>query len=914
MLSSSVTLHRKPKDGVNGKDGTTLNAKDKCVAHYANYTSMGQVTHVYVLNDIVILDSSTDVPTTKTTPGSTMADKPSVLVAKTAGTAPSWAVSQAAENDGYMDEDGNLWLANDTKWVNMGGIKGEKGDPGTNGTDGEDAVTFNIVNSPLTYDTDTTGHVTSTSLSSQTARIYVKQGGVNVTSKCTAVSAGSCSNCTPTVTWSSGSAVISVKLSAISEVTVTSTVPDKDGNQTTAQVSAQAGYVTVAVTYNGSVYYVQIPFQVNLAKLNGGLLWDTKNLTSRYELISTEVGGLQTEYSEIKQDYSSISLKVGEQSTGRVNLLRGTACKRLGEGWAKMSGGAYNGGKPVEYISIINALQGVNALVCMPYGGTSGTLAGFHWIGDAPQGNIPIEKGVKYTISFWAYAEDITKVEFVLEHIWASSLNATRPSGFYSGPRSTDDSACAKAWTADANKTWQLFTRTIIIDSTATYSYLELCLFARAKDTEQTTAYISRPMMERADKYNGWTLAPNDADPIVGNMLDNTRLLRLETDKSGNPVKNLTTLNGEVTDNAYDGCSQVYTSALSQGSNIYALIWENLSITQAEDYTLSFIAKGSGTISVFFIPVNNTTLVEAPDATTKADWNTNGQANFKITSQWQRYTVHWLSVNADAMPSKVYIAVQGRSAAYITQPKLERGTVATAYTPNAADQVSKDELKATGIDILKKKVVVTSDQFEIQNNSGQTTATVDKDGRLTVSDGEFKGTVRAQNFYHGVYVLGQTDPWYRIDVQDDAQKLTVGAYYTDAQIDAAGAGSGYDKSEECTGPCDIILLPIDTSGQTRTIRLPDPKDYDGKVVEISDLNYSTDADTGPIAMCAVGITDATVADDKGGFTAGIYTGSWAGASSGLSFPKGTKAKLLAMTYNNAHYWTVIDKRLYTLTV
>ena len=893
MLSSSITLHRKPKDGKDGADGTSLTLKGKCIAHYANHAAIGS-SYAYAKGDLVIVDSSADVPSGRTTPGSVLAATPSVLRAETASTVPYWLVWQAAENDGYVDADGDLWLANDSVWTNMGHIRGDKGDKGDKG---DAAVTIYTTDAPLIFDTDANGVVTAATLT-QYAKIYVRQGNDNITSQCTFSVVGG-SNCSDCAVKNSGSyAMVKVGVVATAEI-----ANPQDTSQKIS-VSAQAGYVDIAVTYGGVAYRTQVPWQVNLTKFSGSLYWDDQNLTSKYSKLSTEVGGLSDDYSEIKQSYDNISLKVGEQHTGRTNLLRGSACKRQGEGWAKMSGGAYNGNAPVEYISRTKALQGVNTLVCKPYGGTGGTLAGFHWVGGAPQGNIPLTKDAKYTFSFWAKADDVSKVEFVLETIWASSLTSDRTS--YIGPSGTDGGGCSKTFTANQNGTWQLFTRTVIIPADAAYSFLEVCLFARALTSDQTTAYISRPMMELSENYNGWTLSANDTEPTGGNMLENTRLLRVESGK------NLTTVSGTVTVGAYEGNSQLYASALTQNTAVYALIWSNIGIERAQDYTLSFMAKGTGTLSAYLLPATNCITYVETSASADLVTNANGRADCALTSEWQRFTVHWQSVSASALPTQVYIVVQGKSAAYITQPKLERGATPTAYTAAQSDQIGTDQLLATGIDIANKKITVTANQFSIQNNSGETTATVDADGRLTVNDGEFKGTVRASNFYHGVHILGQTEVWYRVKVQDSEGKLKQGEYYTEAQIVESGADDyELDDTIGCTGPSDIILLPIDTSGEVREVRLPDPKDFEGKVVEVSDLNYSDASPyTGAITVSALGITQTTVDDGENGFTAGIYSGAWAGASLYDSFPKGTKVRYLALHYQNSYYWCMIDKRLY----
>ena len=62
------------------------------------------------------------------------------------------------------------------------------------------------------------------------------------------------------------------------------------------------------------------------------------------------------------------------------------------------------------------------------------------------------------------------------------------------------------------------------------------------------------------------------------------------------------------------------------------------------------------------------------------------------------------------------------------------------FIPN--DSVNGDTLLSTGIDIENKKVIVTSDQFVIQNNDGEVTASVNEDGVLSVGSGEFSGFIR----------------------------------------------------------------------------------------------------------------------------------------------------------------------------
>lgn len=77
-----------------------------------------------------------------------------------------------------------------------------------------------------------------------------------------------------------------------------------------------------------------------------------------------------------------------------------------------------------------------------------------------------------------------------------------------------------------------------------------------------------------------------------------------------------------------------------------------------------------------------------------------------------------------------------------------------------ADKVSAkvddltDSLEATGVDITNKKVLVTADNFEVRNNSGKKTMSVDADGNL-VTEGttKVKGGIEAQYGYIGSFTL-----------------------------------------------------------------------------------------------------------------------------------------------------------------
>ncbi len=448
-------------------------------------------------------------------------------------------------------------------------------------------------------------------------------------------------------------------------------------------------------------------------------------------------------------------------------------------------------------------------------------------------------------------------------------------------------------FTANADGTWQLFTRTIDIPSNASYSFLEVCIFARSKVATVQDAYISRPMMEEGSTYNGWTLSPDDMELKCGNILPSARSLAKGTV--------LETVNGTITSGDYEGCSSIHANASSAYIDVLQWNMDSLGLEAAEDYTLTFMAKGTGTVSAFFYSGSRQIMVEKTGAAAPS-WADDGQAVFGLTPQWQRFRVHWSPALSSYLPRYCLLRAETGASATFAQPKLERGAVATDYTEKASD--GSEELLATGIDIESRKITVTANMFEVRNNSGETTATVDENGRLSVSDGDFTGTVRAQNFFHNVHILGSTEKWLYI-TSSESDQLEVGKYYLESVV--------YDMtiSEDwggvpCIGAADLVLLPRDTCGAARYVVLPSAKDYEGKMVEIIDTGYSN---------VTSGMERIEVSSVDGGyakFVKGVYT-------SGISSPApsfiylydtnertGKRIRFIALKIEDSYCWMEIE--------
>lgn len=92
------------------------------------------------------------------------------------------------------------------------------------------------------------------------------------------------------------------------------------------------------------------------------------------------------------------------------------------------------------------------------------------------------------------------------------------------------------------------------------------------------------------------------------------------------------------------------------------------------------------------------------------------------------------------------LAVRRNGAIDVCRPMIMEGTEYGGWSLSPYDKTEagklESNLKSTGIDIENGKMTATADKFEIRNNSGETTASVNKDGLLEVGAGLFSGLIR----------------------------------------------------------------------------------------------------------------------------------------------------------------------------
>lgn len=452
----------------------------------------------------------------------------------------------------------------------------------------------------------------------------------------------------------------------------------------------------------------QMPDQILLTV---GKYYPTKtDVTKQIESVS----------SEITQTATNIAMKVGYTLAEQRNLLVGSLFRKQGEGFFLLRSKIYR----------TSAHEGANVIFA-----PDAKAGGAQWGGAANSRNIHVTKGKTYTLAFWARTKS-AKVEITGEVVWHSSATDTsRPSG-YTGP---NGSANLGVVTITPSNGWYLYQKTFTVAANAPYEWISVaCLKANASTASQQV-YIAHPILIEgtAEDFVCWSASPDDYDYIGGNLLDNTRTFA----KSGNLMRMDASV---VTNESYNnGCSVIYANAASK--YIEMAQWSVSSIIKKdEDYILSFMAKGSGSIDAYMWSGSNLSIFAEDSERDTTTSNADGGRRFSLTSEWKRYWVHWRS-EGTGIPNYVLIRCLQGGKAWVTMPKLDVGATPTDWIEGKSGFIEDSGIAAkllrTGLDIENGKITATADRFEIRNNSGETTASVNEKGVLEVGAGLFGGFV-----------------------------------------------------------------------------------------------------------------------------------------------------------------------------
>ena len=429
---------------------------------------------------------------------------------------------------------------------------------------------------------------------------------------------------------------------------------------------------------------------------------------------------IESASSEITQTATNIAMKVGYTLAERRNLLVGSLFRKQGEGFFLLRSKIYR----------TSAHEGANVIFA-----PDAKAGGAQWGGTGNTRNIHVTKGKTYTLAFWARVLS-GSADVLCEIRWEkSATDDSHPAG-YAGPAGSANLGVEKTQSAEG---WHLYQRSFTIPANAVYEWVAVwCIKANASTASQQV-YIAHPILIEgtAEDFVCWSASPDDYDYIGGNLLDNTRTFN----KTGNLMRMDASV---VTNESYNnGCSVIYANAASK--YIEMAQWSVSSIIKKdEDYMFSFMAKGSGSIDAYMWSGSNLSIFAEDSERDTTTSNADGGRRFSLTSEWKRYWVHWRS-EGTGIPNYVLIRCLQGGKAWVTMPKLEVGATPTDWIEGKSGFIEDSGIAAkllrTGLDIENGKITATADKFEVRNNSGKVTASVNKDGVLEVGSGVFGGSL-----------------------------------------------------------------------------------------------------------------------------------------------------------------------------
>lgn len=688
-----------------------------------------------------------------------------------------------------LDLSDNEVEVSDTVWMSQAKVSGGKcvlpwSTPvKINGADGIGAL--EIISDPETIVIDTDDNGLATGLDNAYASLMCMRDGKEVSGVTYSLGRNATVNCTAGV---SASGVVTITRVTTQSVTT--------GN-TTVTVSCTSGSVTVSVydPTTKTTYAKTVPFTVNVAKYTGGLKADNKKLQSQYTELSNNSAtknDLKQYDSKIEQTARNISLKVMEKSVGRRNLLPGSAFRKQGEGCSIIQDGqdAING------ICINGGYDGTNCVRLRNDGNVMVSYPRISWDG-ARNSNIKVEKGRKYTLSFWAkrLSSQESGYEISTQYFLQDGANGyARPYG----------AVKFGSYVLDTQGEWEFIQDTVTIPSDAKANYMEVCIcLGLAPSGGYADILVCRPMLEKGEEYNGWTLSEQDYDYVGGNLLDNAGTLT----KSGN----VETLDGTVKQGGMGESASIKAvlSPTIKENDFLQFSTDVMGIKAGEDYMLSFYVKADSNpvrLQCYLYPSEGGINTEDSDGKYDNQWNpSDGDLRYGIVpgTQWKRYWVHWRPTkndpkhvlfrllrggnDRDTYSSYTTYAVddvvlydgtyyrcikagQGNtpssSSSYweatwyqisLSQPKLEVGATMTEWTAKRSDMVDKQALYATGIDIDSKKVILTAKTTKFRDNDGKELAVIDGEGLRATK------IATTDNGGGHTEISGNTTVWYNKD-------------------------------------------------------------------------------------------------------------------------------------------------------
>ena len=409
------------------------------------------------------------------------------------------------------------------------------------------------------------------------------------------------------------------------------------------------------------------------------------------------VVNLEKQYTQIRQTAKEVAIEQISKTTGRDNLLVGSAFRNENEiKW-------YNKADPklheCRISRTVNCL-GINSVMIE----STSTSTKESYLGVAFYG-IKVNAGGKYNLSGQIYKEAGKDTGRVCIEAKCYRKDKSRATIFL---------ALSNVLSAEDDK-WTLNQIDFVVGDDVDYIDVFFWVERAGK------FYLACPMLREGEGYTKWSLSQFDYGYVGGNMLDGTKNFNgshINVNK-GSKGSN----DGYVT--------EIYSTTVDE----YFLSWyyDRGLLKTDTDYVLSFVAKGTGVIGVTIYGGDNKTVFsEGSDgAIIPYDETRYGEQKFRLTDDIRKYWVRIrTSKSFDDATQVGFRTYSGGASIELHSVKLEEGASDTSYTESTEKLVSEDLFMRAGIYLRDGKIVQRANNVVVENNKGEQTFLVDQDGKL----------------------------------------------------------------------------------------------------------------------------------------------------------------------------------------
>lgn len=667
MLTTSITLHRKPKDG------TSVTIISKSVTYQ-------------------ISASGTEAPT------GNWSDK---VVAATDTKPYLWTRTIVVYSD-----------SNSTTSYSVS-YRGKDGAPG------KDAYRVEVSPSTIVFDTNENGLVDSSTLSVKYATVTVYKGSQKIstdnlslpsnyaTKKCTNVD-GSISN-------SNGEARITID--SIEQETIS-------GDVTVSKSSGQISFPIDVLGERSTLMWVTVNVQVNVSKFTGSVAFDNKGYKAQFDELSKNAATkneLKDVTSTFEQTAREISLSVSEKSVGRRNLLVGSAFNRQ-EGFGLELDANVRG-----YGILMNdGVDGMNCIkVASYYDGTRYQYCGAFWGGNHTK-NIRIKHRTQYTFSCWVKVLDANTtvyLEVIYNKAEIGQDRDGRPTGTYQFAIKDANKWQLVKWsfTTDDTHDWieaNVFTSSNVAYKTFVASFCKPMLGEGDYNgwtlSEQDYEYVGGNLLDNARTFDksGTLVVINDT--VIQNGYGTDSACAKSSMKANATISNYKEVLKWVFGSTYivNGNDYIFSfvaKADVDDARVVCYMWSG----DIENSCDIFTEGNSGTWD------------------SRSDGNVAFILSRKWTRYWVHWRPNdGYATPKQVIIRHTGNNSTSASTVYITQPKLEIGATMTEWTERKSDLVDKASLKAAGIEITSDMVELYGNQVKVSGAKGGTPVAMFENGML----------------------------------------------------------------------------------------------------------------------------------------------------------------------------------------